>query len=117
MNAHINNDLPWALLQTWDELGLEPPEDSPAYRDFQLVNTILAPSAGEVRATLESGVAALARPPPSGATTTSSPASPSSPCADEAWRRGARWRAGFDAEEAAAHERQVGHESHLILAL
>ncbi len=115
MNAHINNDLAWALLQVWDELGAAEAPDSPVYRDFQLVNTILAAVEGEVRATLESGVlrwldrlfgryddlvagvvVATAR--------------------TQAWRRAARWRRSFDAEEAEAHERHVGYESHLILA-
>jgi hypothetical protein len=35
---------------------------------------------------------------------------------DDAWARGARWRRAFDEESAAAHERHVGYESHLILA-
>jgi hypothetical protein len=116
MNAHINNDLPWALLQAWDELGESPVRDSPQYRDFELVNDILGGVAGEVRATLESGllrwldrlfgrfddlvasvVIARAR--------------------TDAWRRAARWRRAFDEESAAAHERHVGYESHLILAV
>jgi hypothetical protein len=115
MNAHINNDLPWALLQSWEELGAVPAEDSSEYRDFQLVNDILEAVAGEVRATLESGlirfldrlfgrlddlcasfVIAKGRA--------------------EAWRRGARWSRGLDEAAAEAHERHVGYESHLILA-
>ena len=56
MNAHINNDLPWALMQTWDELGDADRPDSPEYRDFELVNRILEEVAVGVRATLESGL-------------------------------------------------------------
>jgi hypothetical protein len=41
MNAHINNDLSYALVQTWRELGLEPGDDTPEHRDFQRVNAIL----------------------------------------------------------------------------
>jgi hypothetical protein len=115
MNAHINNDLPWALLQAWGEVGGAPADDSPVYRDFQRVNKILEDVAGEVRATLESGlirwldrlfgrfddvvaavVVAKAR--------------------TEAWRRAERWDRHFDDEAAEAHERHVGYESHLVLA-
>jgi hypothetical protein len=116
MNAHINNDLPWALLQTWEEFDVEPADDGPEHRDFKLVNEILEDVQDEVRATLESGFlrwlnrlfwrvddlvanikVARARA--------------------EAWKRGSRWRRDFDAAAAAAHERQVGYQSHLILAV
>jgi hypothetical protein len=115
MNAHINNDLTWALLQTWEELGDAAAPDSPRYRDFQRINDILAQLAPGVRKVLESGflrwldrflgrwddlfasfVIAKAR--------------------DEAWTRGERWRTGVAADAAEAHERSVGFESHLILA-
>jgi hypothetical protein len=115
MNAHINNDLPWALLQAWEEAGIAPSDDLPEYADFQRVNVILSRVAAEVRATLESGlwrlldrvlgryddlvgkvVIAKAR--------------------TDAWRRAERWRDGVDPEVAAAHARHVGYESHLILA-
>jgi hypothetical protein len=115
MNAHINNDLPWALLQAWDELSEGPEEDSPVYRDFQLVNTILEEVAGGVRATLESGLIrwldrALGRFDDVVATVVIAKAR------TEAWRRGARWQRGLDVESADAHERHVGYESRLVLA-
>jgi hypothetical protein len=42
MNAHINHDLPVALVATLLELGLEPDRDSPQHRDFRRVDAILA---------------------------------------------------------------------------
>jgi hypothetical protein len=115
INAHINNDLPWALLQTWDELGVEPSDDSAAFLDFQSIDGVLHSVAREVRTTLESGflrwldrlfgrfddlfesfVIARAR--------------------EDAWRRAVRWRVHLDDGAASAHERHVGFESHLILA-
>jgi uncharacterized protein DUF5995 len=124
MNAHINNDLPWALMQTWRELGVPARSDSPDLRDFRRVNDILEGVAGQVRATLETWwqrllnwlfhrvddvlaafVVASAR--------------------DQAWDRGWRWHERFDGrgwaapldEQAAhAHERQVGYAANLILA-
>jgi len=115
MNAHINNDLPWALLQTWDEFGLEPREDSAEWRDFKLVDAILASAQGEVRSTLESGLIrwldrVLGRFDDLVASFKVAKAR------QEAWDRGARWSRRFDAEGAAAHERHVGYTRHLILA-
>ena len=115
MNAHINNDLPWALMQAWDEFGLEPQDDSAECRDFALVDAILARVQGEVRSTLESGFVrwldrVLGRLDDLFASFQVAKAR------QEAWERGARWNRRFDAEAAAAHERQVGYASHLILA-
>jgi Family of unknown function (DUF5995) len=42
MNAHINHDLPVALVATMLELGLEPRRDTPHHRDFCRVDAILA---------------------------------------------------------------------------
>lgn len=115
MNAHINNDLPWALLQTWREFDVTPATDTPEYRDFQLVNDILDSVAGPVRATLESGLLRLldrlcGRMDDLVASVVIAKAR------NEAWRRGDRWRPGPDEPAAEAHERHVGYESHLILA-
>ncbi len=115
MNAHINNDLPWALLQTWEERHVVPEPDSSEHHDYERVNDILDEVAGGVRATLESGLLRLldrlfGRLDDICATVVISRAR------EEAWRRGARWQRAFDAESAAAHERHVGYESHLILA-
>jgi hypothetical protein len=114
MNAHINNDLPWALLQAWEEAGITPADDLPEYADFQRVNAILAHVAGEVRATLESGLwrwldRVLGRYDDLVANVVIAKAR------TDAWRRAERWRGGLDPEAAAAHARHVGYESHLIL--
>jgi hypothetical protein len=116
MNAHINNDLPWALMQTWDEFELEPRKDSPEFRDYELVNTILASVQGEVRWTLQSWLLRwldrlLGRLDDLFATFNVAKARA------EAWERGARWKRRFDEEASAAHERTVGYASHLLLAL
>src|SRR6266545_4958424 len=42
MNAHINRDLPVALVATWGELGVEPRSNSPEHADFLRVNALLA---------------------------------------------------------------------------
>jgi len=41
MNAHINHDLPFALLQADAELGLVPDNTSPEHDDFEHVNALL----------------------------------------------------------------------------
>lgn len=42
MNAHINRDLPVALVETWAELGLEPRAAGDGHADFLRVNEQLA---------------------------------------------------------------------------
>lgn len=42
MNAHINHDLPVALVETLTAHGLAPKDNSPQHRDFEAVNGILA---------------------------------------------------------------------------
>lgn len=49
MNAHINRDLPVALVTTCSELGVELRSDSPQHADFLRVNALLA----DVEATLK----------------------------------------------------------------
>jgi hypothetical protein len=41
MNAHINHDLPIALVQANNELGIEPDLNSPQHDDFEKINEIL----------------------------------------------------------------------------
>ena len=41
MNAHINHDLAFALIQTCEELGRAPRDDSPEHRDFTSINRLL----------------------------------------------------------------------------
>jgi hypothetical protein len=42
MNAHINRDLPVALVETCTALGVEPRDASPQHRDFQRIDGVLA---------------------------------------------------------------------------
>ena len=92
-----------------------PPTTRPVYRDFQRVNKILEDVAGEVRATLESGLIRwldrlFGRFDDVVATFVIAKAR------TEAWRRAERWERRFDEETAEAHERHVGYESRLVLA-
>jgi hypothetical protein len=49
MNAHINRDLPVALIQTFAALGLSPREDSAQHADFEKVNQLLATTEKQVK--------------------------------------------------------------------
>jgi hypothetical protein len=53
MNAHINHDLPLALVATWSGMSKRD-RDSPGHRDFRLVNDILEQVQEQVKASLES---------------------------------------------------------------
>jgi hypothetical protein len=124
LNAHINNDLPWALMQTWSELGPPARSDSPDLRDFRRVNDILESVAGGVRATLETWYLKVLNWL-LGRLDDVASAFVIAQARDQAWDRGRRWSERFDGsgwaahldEEAAhAHEREVGYASQLILA-
>jgi hypothetical protein len=52
MNAHINNDLAFALVQTWREHGVTGDPDTPEYRDFQKVNALLEQVEKEIKGPL-----------------------------------------------------------------
>jgi hypothetical protein len=41
MNAHINHDLSIAVVETCEELGREPSDDSPEYKDYNSVNSMI----------------------------------------------------------------------------
>lgn len=41
MNAHINHDLPLALVQTCEDLNITPARGSPEYHDYETVNGII----------------------------------------------------------------------------
>lgn len=58
MNAHINHDLPIAVVTTCRELSLQPVDDSPAHRDFLRVNDVLRDTEGVVKAWFEQGLLA-----------------------------------------------------------
>jgi len=49
MNAHINRDLPVALVSTCRELGTGLEEASPQHHDFETVNTLLASTEAQVK--------------------------------------------------------------------
>ena len=55
MNAHINRDLPLALVATCDELGLEPAAGSVQHADFERVNTVLESVEKEIKQQFLSG--------------------------------------------------------------
>ena len=50
MNAHINRDLPVALVDTSEALGVELRPDSPEHADFLRVNTLLAAAEARLKA-------------------------------------------------------------------
>jgi hypothetical protein len=56
MSAHINRDLPVALVTTCTELGLELEAGSPQHRDFEQVNTVLAAVEAEVKGQYLNGI-------------------------------------------------------------
>jgi Family of unknown function (DUF5995) len=56
MNAHINHDLPIALVQTSEEQDVVPRRGSPEHRDFERVNTILEAVTEQVKQFLATGI-------------------------------------------------------------
>jgi hypothetical protein len=58
MNAHINHDLPIAIVQTCTELGVEPADGSPEHADYQKVNQILGQVETQVAGWFETGLIA-----------------------------------------------------------
>ena len=62
MNAHINRDLPVALVTTCEERGVELRRDSPEHADFERVNDLLARVEERIKASYLTGwLAALDR--------------------------------------------------------
>lgn len=55
MNAHINRDLPVALVTTWQELGLELEAPSPQHDDYEQVNVLLAQIETKVKHWFDTG--------------------------------------------------------------
>jgi hypothetical protein len=49
MNAHINRDLPVALVSTCRDLGIDLEEGSPQHHDFETVNSLLAVTETQVK--------------------------------------------------------------------
>lgn len=58
MNAHINGDLPVALVATCRELGVDLAAGGPQHADFERVNDVLAQVETRVKASLLSGLLA-----------------------------------------------------------
>lgn len=56
MNAHINHDLPLAVVTTCTEFGIEPENNTPQQRDFERVNPLLQKVEGEVKGFLATGL-------------------------------------------------------------
>ena len=55
INAHINRDLPVALLSTCTELRIEPRIDCPEHADFEAINVLLARTLERVKAQFLTG--------------------------------------------------------------
>lgn len=60
MNAHINRDLPVALVRAWERHGLVPGTARAQHADFQRVNGLLAAVEAQVKATYLTGWLAVA---------------------------------------------------------
>ncbi len=58
MNAHINHDLPLAIVQTCQELGLAPADGTSQHADYEQVNSILNAVEGRVAGWFKSGLIA-----------------------------------------------------------
>jgi hypothetical protein len=58
MNAHINHDLPIAVVQTCEEFGVAPADGGPQHADYQRVDGILADIEGQVAGWYETGLIA-----------------------------------------------------------
>ena len=55
MNAHINRDLPVAIVQTWQELKLQLKDPSPEHDDYEKVNVLLAKTETKVKHWFDTG--------------------------------------------------------------
>ena len=58
MNAHITHDLPLAIVQTCQELGLAPGDNTPQHADYEAVNGILKQVEGQVAGWFATGLIA-----------------------------------------------------------
>lgn len=56
MNAHINRDLPVALVETWSALRIEPHRGGPQHEDFSRLSSLLAEVEARVKAEFATGV-------------------------------------------------------------
>ncbi len=58
MAAHINHDLPIAVVATCEELGLAPDDDSAVHRDYQRVDALLATVETHIASWFDTGLIA-----------------------------------------------------------
>ena len=58
MSAHINHDLPIAIVTTCEQLGLAPEDGSVAHRDYQRVDGLLATVETQVAGWFDTGLIA-----------------------------------------------------------
>ena len=58
MNAHISHDLPFAVVRTCQELGLEPIDDTPEHADFTETNVVLEEASEEIKGWFSNGIVA-----------------------------------------------------------
>jgi hypothetical protein len=58
MAAHINHDLPIAVVSTCEELGLAPDDDSAVHRDYQRVDALLATVETKIAGWFDTGLIA-----------------------------------------------------------
>jgi hypothetical protein len=58
MTAHINHDLPIAVVTTCEQFGLAPEDDSPIHRDFQQVDGLLSTVETKVAGWFDTGLIA-----------------------------------------------------------
>ncbi|HEV2981835.1 MAG TPA: DUF5995 family protein [Solirubrobacteraceae bacterium] len=58
MNAHINHDLPLSIVDTAQEMGVEPAKGTPECRDFEHVNEVLRQVEAEVKSEFVTGLLA-----------------------------------------------------------
>ena len=56
MNAHINHDLPIALVRVNGEKGVQPDRRSAAYRDFEYVNNVLEAVEAQIKPYVATGI-------------------------------------------------------------
>jgi Family of unknown function (DUF5995) len=60
MNAHINHDLPLALVSTFETRSIEPSRDSPQYRDYLKINDTIATTEARVKQEFLTGLVGVA---------------------------------------------------------
>ena len=59
INAHINNDLPAALVQTGKAMRIVPKRGTPEFRDFEKVNSILEAAQDDAKRFIATGIVGL----------------------------------------------------------